>query len=253
MKKYLILTLLAIFIGLIIPYKAHSMDITVGATMWSPWMDRYQKVISGETVQGRYDQTLLYGPAMSVKFNDDFNLTFIYLYGKFNEASMITIKRKDSDLALNYRLSDYFKVFGGLKYMGFEEEIKSMSLGIPSDTIKHKGYGPGLGLSSTLPVTENVYILATLSGFYLWGKESGTYNSTPFDSKYTEYGINATISIGYYIVPASTTISVGQRYQYIKTSYNNDKPFGDPDAMPYFNKKHKFYGTTLTATYSFSI
>ena len=157
--------------------------------------------------------------------------------------------------------------------MGFSEKLKQNLMegdstwgalvNVPvTDNLKHNGYGPGLGLSSTLPVTENVYIIATLSGFYLWGKESGTRYEQVFpqppdsfykiatlsrDNKYTEYGINTTIAIGYYIVPASTTISFGQRYQYIKTKYDNN------DQINYLNKKNKFYGTTLTATYSFGV
>ena len=126
MKKYLILTLLAILTVLIIPYRAYSIDIQVGATLWNPYMDRYtERSYDGYTAKIRYDQTFLYGPAMSVKFNDDFNLTFIYLYGKFDKPPLKAflpglgavdyedIKRKDSDLALNYRLSDYFKVLAG--------------------------------------------------------------------------------------------------------------------------------------------
>ena len=263
MKKYLLLTLIAIYIGIIIPCKAYSVDISVGTTIWALWMERkYESGSGGPTMtqRDRHDQTFLYGPAMSAQFNDNFNLTFIYLYGQFDGTASFNgkVKRTDSDLALNYRLNDYFKAFGGLKYMAFSESALDSSGINDRYNAKHKGYGPGLGLSATLPVTENVYILTTLSGFYLWGKESGNASPStppptiPFKQNYNEYGINTTISIAYYITPASTTISLGKRFQYFRTKYDGDVPRGgfngDLNSM-----KNKFYGTTLTATYSFSI
>ena len=216
-------------ISIIIPAKADAVDITVGATTWYAWWDVKQSGVSMDA-----DPEFLYGPALSVKFNDDFNLTFIYLHGKYDfeidqggpTPEKLKIKRNDSDLALNYRLNDYFKVFAGIKYMNFKQEFN------------HRGIGPGLGLSATYPIADNLFLLGTLSGFYLWGKEEDTHDG---DTKYKEYGFNSTLSLAYYIASASTTISLGGRFQYIKTDWSKD------------NMTHKIYGATLTATYSFSI
>ena len=108
---------MAICISVITPSKVHAVDISVGATTWYAWwgMNHGRGTID-------FDPEFLYGPALSVKFNDDFNLTFVYLYGEFdyqwrNEPKS-KITRYDSDLALNYRLNDYIKVFAGIKYMG---------------------------------------------------------------------------------------------------------------------------------------
>ena len=230
MKKLLLLALIALCIGIIIPQKLYAVDITVGATTWYAWWD-----IDAGQESLDVDPTFLYGPALSVKFNNDFNLTFIYLYGKYDvtfDKGKDTVKRTDSDIALNYRLNDYFKLFAGMKYMGFEQDYKQNAI------------GPGLGLSATVPVMENFFLLGTLSGFHLWGKGKHGENNGTISSNYKEYGFNSTLSLAYYIAPASTTVSLGGRYQYFKT--NDDSSNGN-------NFTSKIYGATLTATYTFSI
>ena len=231
MKKFLLLTFIASIIGILIPSKIYATDITVGATTWYAWWEAEQ---GGNKMDA--DPTFMYGPALAVKFNDDFNLTFVYLYGKFDaEEAGGKVKRNDSDLALNYRVHDYFKVFAGVKYMTFS-----------SPDFDHDGIGPGLGLSATYPVTENLFLLATLSGFHLWGKEKYT-NNHPSDD-YKEYGFNSTLSLAYYIASASTTVSLGGRFQYIKTDFDSNEHTNGDSSM-----KSKIYGVTLTATYTFSI
>ena len=191
-------------------------------------------------------------------------------------------KRRDVDIAINYRLNDYLKLFAGAKQMaykaGFSGEVKTGNSGIITlDSIytgykKPNAYGPGLGLNCTLPVIENLFILGTLSGFYLWGKEKdsleifGGYksgNNFSDEFSYKEYGINSNLSIAYYITSISTVISLGGRMQYFKTDCGNIKDLyifaynsGSPapgDGIYNGNKIQKIYGITLTATYSFSL
>jgi len=230
MKKLLLLAFLATCISVIIPCKVYAVDITVGATTWYVWWDVEQEE---ETLN--LDPVFMYGPALAVKFNNDFNLTFVYLYGKFHYeesgAPKSEIKRYDSDLALNYKLNDYFKVFAGIKYMGF-------LLTNAYEETDSDAYGPGLGLSCTYPIVNNLYALAYLSGFYLWGKEDDVSDNV----KHKDYGINSSLSIAYYIAPASTVVSLGGRYQYFKMKYDNSH-----------RDNNKFYGVTLTATYTFGI
>ena len=239
MRKILlsVITLL-VLISILMSGKVYAADISIGATTWYSWWD-YNSEGEGDT---DIDPTFLYGPALSVKFNDDFNLTFVYLYGKFDmeekyedngvlEIEKSKIKRSDSDLALNYRLNDYFKVFAGAKYMSFWNA-----------GFDHSGIGPGVGLSATYPLSENLFLLGTFSGFYLWGHEED--KNGDHDSDFKEYGFNSTLSLAYYIASASTTVSLGGRFQYVKADY--DESFKD-------NLKNKFYGITLTATYSFSL
>ena len=241
MKKILLLAFIASIIGIIIPCKVHAVDISIGATTWYSWWK-----FDGGGDNPDIDPTFLYGPALSVKFNDDFNLTFVYLYGKFeseetNDKSGIPVttkektKRKDSDVALNYRLNDYFKVFAGAKYMGFS-----------APGFEHSGIGPGVGLSATYPVAENLFLLATFSGFYLWSEEKHNGNNKNETYDFKEYGINSTLSLAYYIASVSTTVSLGGRFQYFKIKYDESEA-SNPDG------NMKFYGITLTATYSFNI
>ena len=226
--------------------KVYAFDITVGATTWYSWWDLEQK---GQSYN--IDPTFLYGPALSVRLNDDFNLTFVFLYGKFDmeeshwdnstppvkEFQKFKLKRYDSDLALNYRLNEYFKVFAGVKYINY-----SFATG---GHMEHTGFGPGLGLSCAFPIVDNLFLLGTLSGFYLWAEEEddGKNGRSSRDSK--DYGINSNLSLAYYIAQASTTVSLGGRFQYMKIDKDkrNDNDSG--------NQTAKFYGVTLTATYTF--
>jgi hypothetical protein len=103
-----------------------------------------------------------------------------------------------------------------------------------------------LGLSAAIPIAGDLFLLGNISAMYLWGKFKYYNPVTPTSSgteDIKEYGINSSLSLAYYIAPASTTISLGGRYQYYKgsTSENN------------WEFKNKLYGITLTATYTFSI
>ena len=306
MRKYLLLLLTAITI--IAADKAYALEMTVGATTWYVWGNRNEDIISSvDPVSGQqwsyrygnnnsysFDPSFLYGPAISIKFNNDFNLTFIYLYGKFEHnitydrtygdtwEANYKFKRSDSDIALNYRLNDFFKVFAGIKYMNYDIKITETSpSGVEEDhnsSSKHRSFGPGLGLSSTYPLTENIFLLGTISGFYLFttgekfkdgGEAGGIYGNygdgglepVNWNIGYKEYGINTTLAVAYYIAPASIVISLGGRFQYFKTDYDEKRNDDDPDPRSAADKDNflinsitnKMYGITLTATYSFSI
>jgi len=217
---------LLVLISILAPAKLYATDITVGAATWYSWWDFKEE---GNNMD--LDPAFLFGPALSVKFNDDFNLTFVYLYGKYDQKGSSKVKRSDSDLAINYRLNYFLKLFAGAKYMNFSSQ----------QDFDHSSIGPGLGLNAALPIGENLFLLATLSGFCLWGDEDGSSSL----GDYKEYGINSTLSFAYYIARASTTVSLGGRFQYFKTDYDDFGPEADI--------KHKFYGVTLTATYTFGI
>lgn len=250
------------------------MDITVGATAWYAWGSRYENTQDYSIRKNNnyaFDPTFLYGPAISVKLNDDFNLTFVYLYSKFNYIENLygddggdyfvksNIKRSDSDLTINYRLNNYLKLFVGAKYLGYEIKL---SYDDPNDehlysNSKHNSFGPGLGLNCTYPITNNIFILATVSGFYLWSagekfEDYGLYSHkyakpVRMTIGYNEYGINTNVSVAYYIAPISTVISLGFRFQYFITDYD------EYEAFYIDNIKNQFYGITLTATYSFGL
>ena len=231
MKKFL----LFITISIIIPCKLYAVDISAGASTWYAWY----KPSSGEKVSPAF----LYAPVMSVKFNDDFNLTFVYYYGEYEFSYGKKTKRHDSDIALNYRLNDYLKVFAGIKYRRIEAGSNEGSgSSVPIHSLKSNSIGPGLGLNAVYPLFANIYILSTGTGLFAVRKAEYSLGRGDIkDSRYyNSYGYNLTLGFAYYIQPVSTVINLGGRYQ----CFMDRKDAGIQD---------KFYGITLTATYSFAI
>lgn len=231
-KLFFSLFIAALLLTVAVP--SFAVDISAGATTWYSWWD-FDKEDSGSDTD--IDPTLLYGPALSAKLTDRYNLTFVFLYGNFDmeeEMDTVEITRMDSDLALNYRLNSYIKLFAGAKYMAYTQK----------NGFSHLSAGPGAGISAVIPLGGDLYLLGNASGLYLWGEEDSGDDFNDPDSKYNEFGINSSLSIAYYIVPASTTISIGGRYQYFKTKYD-DSTVSDAT--------HQFYGITAAATYSFSL
>jgi long-subunit fatty acid transport protein len=249
--------------------------MTAGATVWYAWGSRFENTQDYSIRKNNnytFDPTFLYGPVLSVKFSDDFNLTFVYLYSKFGYNEDVykdlggnffvksNIKRADSDIALNYKLNDYFKVFAGAKYLSYKISLSfddpNPEIGHCNSHSEHKSIGPGLGLSTTYPITNNIFLLGTVSGFYLFSKGEKFYDHKIYDKYpkpvnitigYNEYGINSSLSVAYYIAKLSTVISLGGRFQYFVTDYYDYKFF-------YINYiRNMIYGVTLSATYTFSI
>jgi len=276
-RNFLYISLLALILT-IIPYKAHTVDISVGATTWYTWWDFNVDETSwnGSQFLDVDKAAFMYGPTLALKIMDDFSITFVFLYGKFEMTEDIPAnalfgywppvdyhadlkyKRRDSDLAFNYKLNDYFKLFAGIKYLGFQLPYRTFVPGEPDADIKHFGYGPGLGVGVTYPIIDNIFLLGNISGIYLWGKEklSGSNTSAnEYSEKYNEYGINSSLSIAYYIAPASTAISLGGRYQYVRTLYEGTERVEnwEFEVTKLSNISSHIYGITLSATYTFSI
>lgn len=231
MKKiFTIIVMTAACLTILRPVNLSAAEISAGATTWYSWWDFNNSKDTNNNTE--FDPALLYGPALSLKISEDFNLTFVYLYGKFDmkEESFTTkMSRSDSDLALNYRLNSIFKIFAGAKVMSY----KMTNFG-------HNSKGPGAGVSAVIPLDGNFFLLGNLSALYLWGKDDNKDEEESFE----EYGYNSNLSLAYYIPEASVTINAGGRYQYFKTVYD-DQNNGEIT--------HKFYGMTLSATYTFSL
>ncbi|MCL1865375.1 MAG: hypothetical protein FWF73_06135 [Spirochaetes bacterium] len=274
---------MAIFIPIIIPCKVYAVDISVGAITWYVWQERAYTEGEADILKFSIDPTFFYGPVVSVKFNDDFDLTFVYLYGKSDEKKGIDAiiddpingpylfhvplrfkyKRQDADITLSYSLNDYFKIFAGIKYIGYSMIIIPISEApdkLLEDPTKHNGFGPGLGLSATVPIIGNLFLIGNVSGIYLWGRVKGpayySYYDAGYvevikneDAKYKERGVNSALQLAYYIAPASIIITLGGRFQYIVTEYYDRTA----NMAICAHNETKFYGITLTATYNFNI
>lgn len=243
MKK-IILTVLLSLSFIIYPSikKASAVEISAGASTWFCWWDSH---VEGDNMNLK--PTLLFGPALSARFNESWNLAGVFLYGKFkskddgdgsNNSGPDSITRFDSDLSLNYNFNRYVKVFGGGKYMGFNLDENGGSG-------KHWSAGPGLGMGTTLPLTESLYLLFNLSGTYSWGKhDSHEDNGTKTTVDMNEMGGNTTLSLAYYFASASTSVSLGFRYHYLYIDYSKNNNNTKDGAIT-------FYGPTFSVIYSF--
>lgn len=237
MKKNIFIAFISFIVLFFISQTAiHAADLSVGATAWYTAWDYEDDADSGVS----YDPAFLYGPVLSLSMIPDLSLSFVFLYGQFamdfeSDDPSMDLNRYDSDLTLNYRISSYFKLFAGAKYMGFTWDPDG----------KHQALGPGAGISAIFPAGGNFFILGYISGMYLQGNEED--KSRNYKETTTEYGGNASLSLAYYIPDASTTISLGGRYQQLKINYINPDTQGVSDSMS------RFYGVTLTAVYTFNI
>lgn len=230
MKRMFILVILSMFIVSAAPLMA--MDVSLGAATWYSWWE-----MEGGDGSQDIPPTILYGPVVSLSFSSNWSLSSVFLYGIFTmstpDGGDEKVTRIDSDTSINYNLNKYIKLFGGAKIMGYK---------FPGG--KNQSIGPAAGLGVTFPIGGNFYLLGNLSGMYNYGYEESEDhdNGEPKEAIFTAPGINSTLAIAYYIDQASTTISLGGRYQYFKINYESG---GDSESVM------SFYGVTLSAVYSF--
>lgn len=247
MKKFVLLLTVISVLASAAPSIAA--DITVGASTWYSWWD-FEPKDSPDKFE--YDPAFLYGPVLAVKLNDDFSLNFVFLYGEFDgdykvyysgwQSFPSKTKRYDSDTSISYRLNSYIKLFGGFKYVAYKFSVDAVPFyALPDIEVENIAYGPAAGLSFVLPLVDNFFLLANVSGMYLWGKSKNSATETTDGGG---WGYNTTASVAYYIPAASMTLSLGGRYQFIRweTESNNGTA-----------SDHKFYGITASATYSFTL
>ncbi len=230
-KSIIILLFAALFI---FPAALQAADISVGASSWFAWWHIHQ-----DGPDPHIDPSLLYGPVLSIGLPPDWSITAVFLYGHLDmensgssgNSSTTRITRYDSDLALNYSINRYIKLFGGAKIMGYTW-----------DEGHHYGMGPAAGVGLTLPLAESLFLLWNASGMYAFAKERGNQQGYSYRSNAQEPGINTTLSLAYYFESASTTVTLGGRYQWFDVDYESEK-IG--------NSESQFYGVTLSVVYSF--
>ncbi len=218
---------------LLFPVAVDAADLSVGGSVWYAWYDESRKGSDDPTV----DPSLLYGPVLALGFAPKWSLTAVFLYGVYDyemsPGESEPLRRYDSDIALNYSINRYVKLFGGVKVMGYT-----------FDSGSHYGAGPALGLGVTLPLSDSLFLLGNVSGVYGFGREE---HDQGLSSAAREAGFNSTLALAYYIEPASTTITLGGRYQWFSIKYEND----DPDE--YADSRITFYGVTFSVVYSFEL
>ena len=238
MKKMLIISLAACFIIMgmliILPGPAHSATLGIGAAGWYTWWDPRPDYREAEA-----DPDFMYGPQLLLQFAPAWSFSSVFLYGKFTyldeEGGSMTIDRYDSDTTFSYSLSQYIRIFSGLKFMGYDYQNG-----------KHLGLGPGLGLGFVVPLMENTFCSLSVSGMYLWGEQSDSSNDGDSSFNFIEYGVNNSISLIYIIPSSSVSLSLGGRYFFFKFEAT-DK------GMSEIQESHHFYGITASAMYMISL
>ncbi len=227
-----IAVVLCLIVFMSIPAVSMALDLSLGAATWYAWW----KMEQGDREE-TFDPALMYGPVLALGFTSRWSLSSIFLYGEFTleeQEGDREIDRYDSDTAINFSINRYVKLFGGVKFMGY-----SMS------NFTHRGAGPALGAGITLPLSESFFLLWNLSGMYLWGehKRKGE-DSQEVNSLYTEPGLNTNLSLAYYIESASTTITLGGRYQLFGIEWESERQT---------EMTNQFYGITFSAVYAFAL
>ncbi len=231
-RQRAIAVVLCLLVFMSVPAVSMALDLSLGAATWYAWW----KMEQGDQEE-TFDPALMYGPVLALGFTPRWSLSSIFLYGEFemeNPDGKETIDRYDSDTALNFAINRYIKLFGGVKIMGYS-----------TSNFTHLGGGPALGAGITLPLSESFFLLWNISGMYLWGdhNEEGE-GDEDVSSLYTEPGLNTNLSLAYYIESASTTITLGGRYQLFNIEWESDR---QPDMT------HQFYGITFSAVYAFAL
>lgn len=247
MKK-LILAVLLLCSFIIFPFadKASAVELSAGVSTWYCWW---------ESMEEKNDMDLkptpVFGPVLSLRFDESWSLAGVFLYGRFTQKNtnsdrgVDSISRVDSDLSLNYNINRYFKIFGGGKFMGFKWDSTG-----DGGSGKHWSAGPGLGIGSTLPLTQSLYLLFNVSGTYSWGEheDTGGGSNTKRTNNINERGLNTNLSFAYYFASANTSVNLGFRYQYLFIDYakeSTDTEGGSKD------EAISFFGPTFSVVYSF--
>ncbi len=209
-------------------------DLGIGIAGWYADWEMYNPDNPNNKIT-KMNSAFYIGPSIAYQFAEKWSTTLVTLftpspYKMTNDSGETTeITRYDADVALNYQLVRYLKFFVGGKYLGFTYNDG-----------KHHGAGPGGGIGLTIPIVNNFYFLGNASGLYLWGSHKDNSGTKDF----TEYGYNAAAQLAFYAASAGLTTSIGYRYQFIKSKYNTDDPYGKKD-------EHTFKGFTVLIVKSF--
>jgi hypothetical protein len=262
-------------IGIIIGFsnQASAVDYILGAKggyfIWDPWF----KEFGGAMSYMKKGDGALYGPVASVMFTQDLSFSMSGLFGKqsahwqsedftyksneinYRESSF-DIKRIDVDAALSYRLSEYFKIFAGYKYMynllqykhvNFNRNTSTNSIDgeVEKSKIKIPYNGGAIGLGLSLPIKERFFFATNLSAIYIVGKmhvsgdiyyyQSGSSTRNlqggggP-DGKVHGRGINCEPTIGASMGEGMPIFAIGVRFQWMQFKIVGDDKKDTPSS-----------------------
>ncbi len=243
---------------------ASAVDFIAGARggyfVWHPYLqeigEQFKDMKKGDGV--------LYGPVFSAMFTHDLSFSVSGLFGQqsadwlsenFYQSDPDKLKtgnysfkviRADIDSALNYRLTDNFKLFGGYKYQYLKiqhkavlyerESDNTINASVEKNEIKMPYNGPAIGLGFSTFFGEKFFITSNLSLLYMWGKMDMYSSGYSYDSgnpmpkpiggdvkglKIQTRGINLEPSIGASLGEGLPIVTLGLRFQWTQVHFVN--------------------------------
>ncbi|MBN1532393.1 MAG: hypothetical protein JXA20_07010 [Spirochaetes bacterium] len=284
MKKKVIIVFLSAFC--LFPVVTNAMSISAGPYVWYAWWDSsFARALVRDNIFLTYfrpsisiNPSFLYGPVLSVNFNERVSWSTVFVTGEFgiSSRSIVTspmavgtiaplstsqeVRRYDVDSALNYKFLDWLKLFVGIKYQHYSiDHIFFIPNSMLSEyEYSNHGISAAVGPGFTFHLGGAFYLLCNVSALYQYLIIDKTGYIMPLSSairlpanqlvNYHLIGANATASIAYYISGLSTTINLGFRYQYahiLDKGTTNDPELG--------GLSDHFYGITCSAVYTFEL
>jgi len=281
MRK-IILFVAAILIILISPVtiaSARAADWGVGLMSNVLW---WQPSFRSEYENFKIDPLLLWGPIVSITFENKFNFSLVILQNTTNPGTAsfesdfnrslgpgqtsidAKVMRADLDLSASYPLSRLIRIFCGYKLFTLDFYPADITITNGPYVFANGGKtqndagGPqvwansgALGASMSFPLFDGASLNFTSSLLYSYlitginlfhEKSSGILEDEGNGFNYQGLGANITLGISYFIGTMSTVVSAGGRFQYITYDAMGDAPELSDDY---------FYGVQISAMYLF--
>ncbi len=280
MKKYLIL-LISTLVFLLMLEDTYAISIKAGANVWYAWYEPgFKTQLMGENESTTWDNNFemiepaefVYGGLLALNLSERISIGGVFSYGAgwkcksnyYNNPtgteihmfkSINKIERLETDISISYSLSSVFGVFFGWKYLDEHGEgtyyyfplSMSSQILIGEFDINFYSTGPGVGLSATINIAKNLYLISSITGIYQVSRVTVdiTGISRIQESKKEEQtdkylGGSLSMNMAYVIPDTSVTLSLGGRYQRL-------------NSLKEQNKRILFYGILISAIYSFNI
>ncbi|MBP7583524.1 MAG: hypothetical protein KBA61_05800 [Spirochaetes bacterium] len=266
MKRTILSAVIALCAVIIfIPAPSGAMSLGVGATTWyawwqPAWAEGESTGVGPGSFDWEIDPAFMGGPLLILGFPGGFSLSSVMYIGKYESSAALSalgeswhreILKYDIDTTLSYRVTQMISVFAGAKVLGFRfDETMETGFGNMNSESSFDGYGPGIGASITMPVSNSFFISAGLSFLYTLNSYKA---NDPFglslSTDVTGYGCNTTLSLLYNLADYNTVISTGFRYQFITFSQEESVP----GFFDYDGRKDHFYGVTVSVIYTFNL
>lgn len=257
-KSFIIFFMLIVSLSFFVSSALSFESITVGMKYWYPQWDLD---VNGEMTSWNTDFGM-FGPTANLMLSDKYAISASLLTGSFNRSDISYLngygyfdtkwdsQRTDLDLAFAWIISPYVNLFGGLKYLTYNLEMKpenDLNLQSINYKIKQDAYaiGPGFGIGGNYPIGETRFSLyGTLSYSYL---HVGEFKA---EESYVGYSEEVSNDLEWEILSfeAGTVYSLEQLPLVFAGSLRWQQSTVD---ISHSSQDEKFYGLILYAGYRF--